>query len=86
MTATEMRAKAMKVNDEARKTEIAIAIEWIETEAMKKVEEAANGGYTRVMINTPDFTDNQKNAIVNHFHRYGFRTYFTAITVFSIGW
>jgi spore coat protein I len=32
------------------------------------------------------FTDKQKNAIVNHFHRYGFRAYFTAITVFSIRW
>ena len=72
MTATEMRAKAMKVNDDARKAEQAEAIKWAETIAFTEIEKTANKGMYVTLFAVEKFNKNQKQIICNHFRKYGF--------------
>ena len=72
MTATEMRARAMKVNDDARKAEQTEAIKWTETVAFTEVEKTANKGMYVVILGVEKFNRNQKQTICNHFRKHGF--------------
>ena len=86
MTATEMRAKAMKVNDDARKAKQNEAIKWVETTAFKEVEIAANQGTFVAFITVKGFDDNQKKAIYNHFRKYGFDAGLTDAETLRVKW
>ena len=72
MTATEMRARAMAVNDKAKKAEQAEAIKWVETVAFAEVEKTANEGMYGVLLEVGNFNKNQKQTIYNHFRKHGF--------------
>ena len=86
MTATEMRAKAMKVNDDARKVKQNEAIKWVETTAFKEIEITANQGMFVAFITVKGFDDNQKKAICNHFRKYGFDAGLTDMETLRVKW
>ena len=86
MTATEMRAKAIKVNDDARKAKQIEAIKWVETTAFKEVETTANRGMYVVFITVKGFDDNQKHTICNHFRKHGFKAEITDIGNLRVEW
>ena len=86
MTATEMRAKAMKVNDDARKAKQNEAIKWVETTAFKEIETTANKGMFVTLLSVKGFDDNQKKTIYNHFRKYGFEAGLTDTETLRVKW
>ena len=86
ITATEMRAKAMVVNDKKRKEQQAEAIKWVESEAEKVICKAAEEGLTTTLISFPLFTGEQKDTVANHFRKHGYFTTFLDYTTLHVKW
>ena len=86
MTATEMRAKAIKVNDDARKAKQNEAIKWVETTAFKEIEATANRGLFVAFLTIKEFDDTQRKAIYNHFRKYGFDAGLTDAETLRVKW